>query len=270
MVTDCHTHLLPQRLARKVRGFFDQYLLNQKLAYGLDYDDLLTRHAAEGVTTVWNLPYAHKPGMAATLNASMLEVAHAYSDHPVRIVSGCTVHPLDDDPVEDLDNAVEAGARLLKLHCSVGEYELTDPGLAPVLSRAGELGIPVTVHAGHAVSGHTDAEELIPIAEAVTSHPETTFILAHCGHNAYEAAIAMMGRHRNLYCDLAPVIFEPVPLTAADAERFADRLLFGTDAPNTGTTSALQLDALKKLGLSDATYHAITAGNAEKLIPARR
>ncbi len=254
------------RLAEKIRGYFATYMDAAELSYTLNYPELLESHAAAGIDTVWNLPYAHKPEMARRLNESMLEVAQEYGGHGVSIISGCTVHPDDNDPVEDLRTAVQNGARVLKLHCSVGNYEPTNPKLAPVLDAAGELGVPITIHAGHSITGHTEASELAPISEAVAAHPHTTFILAHSGHHSYEEAMELMRIHPNLVCDLTPVIYEPVPITAADAEEFSDRILFGTDAPNTGKTAAQLLDHLSDSGVSGLTYTRITTLNAQRLI----
>ena len=102
MAIDLHTHLLPKRLANKIRSYFVAHMDASELSYTLHYGRLLESHAASGIDTVWNLPYAHKAGMARGLNESMLEVADEYAKHGVRIVSGCTVHPDDDDPAEEL------------------------------------------------------------------------------------------------------------------------------------------------------------------------
>ncbi len=266
MATDVHTHLLPQRLAKKIRAFFDDFLIDQDLAYTLDYPELLSRHVEDGIDTIWNLPYAHKPGMAAALNESMLEVADECAGYGVTFVSGCTVHPDDPDPGGDVRDAYAAGSRVLKLHCSVGDYNPDDPRLAPVYDAAAEVRMPVTIHAGHSITGHTEASELAPIAAAVAAHPETTFILAHSGHHAYDEAIELLAVHPNLYCDLTPVTFEPVPLTAADAERHSDRILFGTDAPNTGRTATELLNHIRSTGLSESAFDKITSTNATSLL----
>ncbi|MGI9610112.1 MAG: amidohydrolase family protein, partial [Acidimicrobiia bacterium] len=215
---------------------------------------------------VWNLPYAHKGGMARALNHTMLEVAQGLSGYGVRIISGCTVHPDDPDPADDLRAAVEDGARVLKLHCSVGEYQPTHPALTPVLGLAGELGVPVTIHAGHAISGHTEASELLPIGEVAASHANTTFILAHSGHHAYPQSIELMRRHANLMCDLTPVVYESVPISRTEADEFKDRFLFGTDAPNTGISAGQLLTHLSDVGMSADTYRRITETNSTALI----
>lgn len=265
MVVDAHTHLLPGRLAEKIRAFFDEHVAGD-LAYEIDINSTLDALHYEGVETVWNLPYAHRADVASQLNRDILGLSEAFADHPVDIVPGCTVHPDDSTPARDLSEAVEAGARVLKLHCSVGNYSPVDPRLHDVLSEAATLGVPVVIHAGHAISGSTMAEELGPVGQAAAAHPDTTLILAHFGHHAFEDAAQLMTRHPNLYADLTPVVVDPVPLTIEVAERFRERILFGSDAPNTGRPVTELLAGLTELGLEPATYRRITRDNAIGLI----
>jgi len=217
---------------------------------------------------VWNLPYAHKAGMARQLNESMIEVTESLADHAVDVVAGCTVHPDDANPASDFNDAVDAGARVLKLHCSVGDYEPDDPRLGAVLDAAGERGVPVVVHAGHGIDGFTAADELTPIGRTAAQHRSTTLILAHFGHQAFEEAVTMLDEHPNLVADLTPVTFSSVPITAEIADRHADRILFGTDAPNSGFVASELLDLLRSTGASDTTIDAICSDNARRLIGA--
>jgi predicted TIM-barrel fold metal-dependent hydrolase len=267
VITDCHTHLVPDRLAAAIRRFFDAVITEVPLAYGLDRRDVLDQHHAEGVGVVWNLPYAHKAGMAADLNAGMVAISAELADHPVRVVPGCTVHPADPDAAGDLRTAVAAGARVLKLHCSVGDHAIDDPRLATTLDAAGALGVPVVVHAGHDVDGTTAVDELAPLGRVAAAHPATTLILAHCGHAASGDAVALLDAHPNVYADLTPVVRHTVDLPTADIERLADRLLFGTDAPNTALTAAALHADLVARGLSATALEQILHGNAERLVP---
>jgi len=56
-----------------------------------------------------------------------------------------------------------------------------------------------------------------------------------------------------------------VILPADVAERLADRLLLGSDAPNTPISSAQTRAAVHALGLSPAAEAAITGGTARRL-----
>jgi predicted TIM-barrel fold metal-dependent hydrolase len=267
VIVDCHTHLLPDRLASAIRRFFTEHG-TEDFRYPLDHRTVLDRHHVDGISMVWNLPYAHKAGMARELNASMLAVTESLADHPVDVVPGCTVHPDDTDPAADFRDALDAGARVLKLHCSVGNYQPDDPRLGAVLDAAGERGVPIVIHAGHGHDGFTAADELAPIGRAAEQHRSTTLILGHFGHHAFEEAVVLLGEHPNLVADLTPVVYSAVPVTAEIADRHADRILFGTDAPNTGFAASELLGLLRSTGAADATVEAICSGNARRLIGA--
>lgn len=266
MIVDAHTHLLPHRMAVAVRDFFAQHIPGP-LAYPIDHRRVLDSLHADGIDTVWNLPYAHKPGMAADLNRTFAEITATLADHPVAVVTGCTVHPGDTEPAADLSDAVRnGGARFCKLHCSVGGYAPDEDRLTPVWDRAGSLGVPVVIHAGHAPSGHTAVTDLAPLDVVARRHPDTTIVLAHLGHDASGLAVELLRRHPNLWADLTPVVFEPVALTGHLAVEFGDRLLFGSDAPNTAHRAGQLVANLRRLEIPQDVTAQITGGNARRLL----
>jgi uncharacterized protein len=267
-VVDAHVHLLPPRLQAAIRGFFDRYGIDSgRFAYPTDLGEASDRLAAEGVSEVWSLPYARRPGSATDLNESMAGLIAARRDGPVRVIGGCTVHPGDDQPLTVLRSAVEdMGLRVLKLHCSVGEFTPDDPRLDPVWAYAAEVALPVVLHAGHAADGHTDDAELEPVAEVARRHPGARVIIAHCGHTASQAALRLVARHEHVYADLTPVIHHPVRPTAAQLTALAGKLLFGSDAPNTGLTVTELLAGLAGPDLPEDAWVALTGGTARRLI----
>lgn len=79
--------------------------------------------------------------MARGLNKAVLELVKEVNAQQmgIEVVPGCTVHPADGElpdeeggslkPEQVLEEAVKNGARVVKLHCSVGSYEVTDDRL---------------------------------------------------------------------------------------------------------------------------------------------
>ena len=233
---DSHVHLLPDRLAAKVRAFFTSGGLVD-FAYPLDHGAVEEMLLVEGITGVWNLPYVHKPGMAEALNASSASIASAAAlDTGLAVVAGCSVHPQDADPVAIVRTAVEQhGCGVLKLHCSVGDHQPTDPRLDGVWDYVEAIRLPVVVHAGHGVNGMTEIDELGPIDEVARRHPEARIVIAHCGHRASATALDLLERHPHVHADLTPVVREPVELPPAEAEA----------AVLGGTASRLQAEILR-------------------------
>ena len=211
-IVDSHVHLLPGRLAIKVRSFFEANM-NRSLSYPIAHEAILDSLAAAGVREVWSLPYAHKPAVAAGLNEASADIVRAQASHPVRVLGGATLHPGDRDPVGLLVHAFDVlRLRILKLHCSVGSFDPDDPALDPTWAFVSARAIPVVVHVGHAISGHTNPTDVAKIANVAALAPNAIVIMAHCGHAAVDEVLDLLERFPNLYADLAPVVAEPVVL----------------------------------------------------------
>lgn len=266
-VVDSHVHLLPGRLGDKVRAVFDAGVATRTpLAYPHNHEVVITTLANEGVDKIWTLPYAHKPGVAAGLNIASAATVEQFANAPLRVVGGATIHPGDDTPTEILRTAVdELGLRVLKMHCSVGSFSLDDPDLQPVFAFANERRLPIVVHLGHNVNGHTEADELPLIAQTADRFPDIPLILAHCGHHSAPEALQLMRDHPSLHADLTPVVFEHPNVDRDALSELAPRILFGSDAPNTAISVTQCLTWLDGMNLSHEQHSAILGENAERL-----
>lgn len=267
-IVDSHVHLLPDKLARKIRAFFDNHISRDlKLAYPLEHDAVLESLHRAGVDTIWNLPYAHKAGVAAGMNHASAEIVAEQAAGPVAIVGGATVHPHDHDPAGIVREALEKhGLKVLKLHCSVGHFVADDPHLDPVWTLVSERRIPVVVHTGHAVSGHTTAAELEPLERVARRFPAARIIIAHCGHQAGPEALQLVERYPSIYADLTPVVNELVALPVDKVRQLAHKLLFGSDTPNVALSVPESLAHVTSFGLASASEAAILGNNARRLV----
>ena len=189
------------------------------------------------------------------------------------MIGGCTVHPADDRPAGLVRAAVEdLGLRVLKLHCSVGDFAADDRRLDPVWEYVSAVALPVVLHAGHAPDGHTEAAELAPVAAVARRHPEARIIIAHCGHAASSVALRLVAEHPGLHADLTPVLHQPVRPDPAALAAVAGKVLFGSDAPNTGLSVSSLLAGLAgadgggRQALSAEASAAITGGTAQRLV----
>ncbi len=272
LVVDAHTHLLPPRLQAAIRGFFyARGFPGDGFAYPADPGEARDRLAAEGIGAAWSLPYARRPGSAAELNRAMARLATAQSGSgALRVIGGCTVHPADRRPADLVRTAVEdLGLRVLKLHCSVGDFAADDRRLDPVWEYVSAVALPVVLHAGHAPDGHTEAAELAPVETVARRHPEARIIIAHCGHAASDVTLRLVAGHPGLHADLTPVLHQPVRPDPAQVAAVAGKVLFGSDAPNTGLSVSSLLAGLAAAdggGLSAEARTAITGGTAQRLI----
>ena len=174
--------------------------------------------------------------------------------------------PPTTTPPRIVTDAVDRlGLGVLKLHCSVGAFDVDDPRLDPVFAFAAERRLPVVIHLGHAVDGRTQLGELAALDRVATAHPDAPMILAHSGHEATCEALAVIDAHPCVHADLTPVASSPVDLAAADIAARPDRFLFGSDAPNTPFRVGESVARVRALGLPPAAEAAVLGGNAERL-----
>jgi predicted TIM-barrel fold metal-dependent hydrolase len=265
VLVDTHCHIMPDRLALAIRRFFHEGMPWGRFAYeGVLKDDVVRAEREAGVDRFWALPYAHKAGVAGSLNEWM---ATALADVPAAIPAA-TFHPDDADVAALVTRAFDVlGLRVGKLHCSVGGFDADDPRLEPLWQAAEARAIPVVVHAGHGVDGRTHAHELGPIDRVAAAHPALPLVIAHAALPDIDAALDVMERHPSLLADLTSAHEWAYPMPVDRLEALHERLLFGSDCPSTTSTIASSLEGLRRLGLSTRAVRAITGENALRLVP---
>jgi len=137
---------------------------------------------------------------------------------------------------------------------------IDDPRMKPLLAKCGELHMPVSIHVAEdawmylasdstndglmnaatwkvdmTVKGKLGHDQLIAtLANAVRENPGTTFIACHLANCCSDLSVLgrMLDKYSNLWADIAARYGEisPVPrYTRAFMEKYADRLVYGTD-----------------------------------------
>ncbi len=167
---------------------------------------------------------------------------------------------------------------------------LRNPALDRVLDFAAEVGLVVIFHNDIDVVLPTEAHEpvhLEPVREFFRAHPEVTIIWAHTGLGRFVApaadhvelldALLSDEAFSHVYCDLSwdevakYIVRDETSLEAWTAllERHPDRFLFGTDsvAPSGRDRYLKTWHDYAPLWdrLSEATLHAVTIGNYERI-----
>jgi hypothetical protein len=264
VLVDTHCHIMPDRLALAIRRYFDD-LIGWNLAYpSVLKDDVVRAEREAGVDRFWALPYAHKAGIAGPLNEWMASDVAGIPG----AVAAATFHPDDADLPALVGCAFDGlGLRVAKLHCSVGRFDADDPRFEPLWEGAEARGVPVVVHAGHSENGRTDAPELAPIDRIATAHPRLRIVIAHAGLPDVDAAFDLLERHPALHADVTSAHEWQSTLPIGRIEALHERLLFGSDCPNTASTIAASIEGLRARGLSPQALRAILGENAMRLVP---
>ncbi len=258
---DAHVHAFPERLALAVRNRLDP---GGRFTDSPLLDPLGGRVRDAGFDRAWILPYAHRAGVAESLNEW---VAAEVTRYPW-LVPGASFHPDDDHlPALVRHALIDLRLRVVKVHCAVGAFPPTDPRLRPLWEAAESEGVPIVIHVGQRSPGDTADDEVRQLVPVLTAHPRLRIVLAHTGHPSTASALELLDRHEHLYSDVTPVGARPNAIDPSDLERFAGRILFGSDAPNNATPPADQAAGWATAGLSEHALAMLMGGTAAALIP---
>ena len=194
---------------------------------------------------------------------------------PARLIPFAYALPNYERPVLDLLRSaiMELGFKGIKLH--VGECTLAEYVSGPVFALAGRLGVPCLVDFG----GQLEACRAV-----LSSHPETTVIIAHFGRYLcqdealVDQFIALAEGHANAYLDTSGVVLMH-KIVEAVARLGPGRILFGTDGPHsfrdgpeyasaadTAAFARAAVEGILALPLSSAEKRAILGENAARLL----
>ncbi|WP_435348140.1 amidohydrolase family protein [Haloarchaeobius sp. HRN-SO-5] len=268
--TDAHVHLMPQRLMAAIRE-----ALERDLGWACDHPveptALESALRAQGVDRYVALPYAHEAGLAENLNRWVLEQA----GRSELAVPFATVHP-EDDVRAVVRDALNAGARGLKLQCPVQEASPDDPRLDPAFELCSEYDRPVLLHAGAAPnfedSPHVGIDSFRTF---VASYPDVRVCAAHMGAPDVEAFVAEARAHDQVFLDTsvamssaAPDLFGLDPDDVDDDvfEDLAGSILYGSDFPNVPYDYEREREHLLSRDLSGDAFDALFRGAADRFL----
>ncbi len=137
-LADIHVHFLPPRLLRRVWQYFDEagplVGVSWLIRYKWSDAERVAHLRAMGVRMFSALAYAHRPGMAADLNAWTL----AFGQGTPGCLPSATFYP-EPAAARYVREALDAGARIFKVHLQVGGFAPDDPLLDVPLAR--DLGL---------------------------------------------------------------------------------------------------------------------------------
>ncbi|MDS1271359.1 amidohydrolase family protein [Lipingzhangella sp. LS1_29] len=270
-LVDVHTHFMPQRVLDKVWAYFDAAGPLVGRAWPITYREAehrrLERLRAYGVRAFSSLVYPHKPQMAAWLNAWAGDFAARTPD----CVHTATFYP-EPGAGDYMVAALDSGARIVKAHVQVGDYDPRSRLLDPVWAALQERQTPVVIHCG---SGPMPGSYTGPgpIREVLARFPRLYLVVAHLGLPEYRSFLDLVERYPNVYLDTTMVFTEfterttPFPRDELPRLRaLGHRVLFGSDFPNIPYPYVEALQALVRLELGSDWLRAVCHDNAAALL----
>jgi uncharacterized protein len=208
------------------------------------------------------------PASIRTNNDSVI----AWAAKKPELLPIATVHPYDGEAaLAELQRVAARGIKVLKIHPHTQKFDAADPRVLALVRRAGELGVIVLMDNASIVPA--DCEKLFNLA---LEAPKTKFIFAHMGalNFRFWNILALARTAENLFAENIYFDLSGTAVLAADSPIEAEyvwtlrnvgieHVLFGSDYPQISV--AKTLNALERLGLTDAELDAIRYENARKL-----
>lgn len=267
-VIDVHTHLHPPRLFAAIRRWFSERS-SWVLEHPTEPRAVQSVLHAQGVERFAFCSYAHKPGIAAELNAWLVATARELGTGAIPLA---TVHASDPDPAGDVRDALAAGCAGLKVHEDVQRLRVGDERLASALDAVAAAEGFVLVHVGPIPWSGDTANGPARIARVLERHPRLRIVVAHFGVPDHARYVELASTQPRLFLDTTMIFAAEspmhVPIDRAWVERIAGQVVLGTDYPNIPYPYDGELRGLRALGLRPETLRAITAENARRLAPA--
>ncbi len=194
---------------------------------------------------------ANDPGSDGTFTVPNTMVLDAARQTPDRIIPFVRLDPATAHE-GSLVEWHARGARGLKLHPVAQHTRPEGPETVALVSAAGELGIPVLIHAGFGARPLAE-----PLLALTAQCPRTDLILAHGGRGDARAL-------RDAFIGNPRVAFDTSLATIADlVELPPDQLVFGSDRPYGDLLSNLVLvaGAARHAGWTEGEFAGVLGGN---------
>ena len=273
MIIDGHAHIYAEKIAKKIITSFTQlHHMEPTASVGAGTAaDLLSRMEASHIDYTVLANFAPVKSVERT-NEWTLSVARAYSG----LIPLISVYP--GIPVEQVKNWFQNGAKGIKMHNGIQDFDPADPELTDVYRFCEAHRIPVTFHCGETSRVHlneyTDILHFVPVLKEfpgipfIMTHlaagdPDTVFRLAEeCPNAFFDTSITMTGEkciyriHDDFWESDANVVH-------AFRQIGCGRITFGSDYPFGNPASDIR--RIQNLSLSDEEKLMILGTNSRQL-----
>lgn len=186
-------------------------------------------------------------------------IAEAVRAHPDRLVGFASVNPwYGERGVEELERAVGMGLSGLKLHPALQGFFANDELVYSLIEKSRELGIPIYVHTNTPV--HAMPFQVADLAE---QFPDVPFVLGHMGFaDGWTDVVSAVTSLSNVYLETSLSL--PMPISEAVADLGADRVVFGSDSPESSLEA--ELYKIRILDLDEVARRKILGENIERVL----
>ncbi len=267
-IIDFHVHLFPDRLFDAIwKHFISDY--GWDVIYHLYYRECVDHLRTRGVGLIAYSNYAHRKGMAKSLNEWNVRVL----DEMPELYCFAAYHPEDEDGLEMAASLLDHPRILgFKLQLLVQRFYPHDERLYPLYELVMEKGKRLLIHTGTGPIGN-EFTGVAYFKELMKRYPDLNITVPHMGALEYAEFGELLDGFPNLYLDTSYTFIPGMPegflasnLGVDFLEKYQDRILYGSDFPNVLFPREVEIDTLLGLNLSQSFYDKIFRQNALGII----
>ena len=267
MIIDLHTHIFPDKIAKKTIEYLSEKGGIPPFSDG-SFSGLLCEMEKAGVSVALNLPVVTDPRQFDSINRFAFEINAMAQNGTARVISFGGIHPMCEDIEGKMRFLAEAGFLGVKLHPDYQETFIDDESYVRILECAREHGLVVVTHAGvdGGYRGHPVRCTPERVKRLIDRVGYEKFVLAHMGANerAEEVLDTLCGL--DVYFDTAYVLRNMSRETFLKMldRHGADRILFASDSPWSSIEGDVKI--IKSFGLEKEIEDKIFYENAKALL----
>ncbi len=242
MIVDCHTYVWENLQQLGIASA--EFLRRQSGRTGLTAEPAEHLVAAECVDCSLVLGFRSELLGADVPNRT---VADYVAKHPEKLLGLAGIDPIADDAADRLDEAAESSAfRGVTIAPGAQGFHPADTRVERLYQRCSDEGMVVLVNQGAHLWPGAMMEFARPYLwdEVLRNFPEVKMILSHLGHPWVDETIALLGKHANLYADVAGLIRRPWhaynTLNQVHQYGVMEKVLFASDFPFLSASEAIE------------------------------
>ena len=234
-VMDAHVHIFPGGIFSAIWKWFDAHAW--RIRYQMTSSELLSFLLSRGIHHIVALQYAHKPGIARTLNQYM---AQKCLEFPGEVTGLATVFPGEEEAENILQEAFDMGLKGVKLHAHVQCFDMNSDSMNRLYECCRTNRKPMVMHVSREPKSPAykcDPYELCSadkLEAVLKDFPGLKICVPHLGFDEIGAYKTLIEKYDTLWLDTAMTITDyfPIENSVSLNQYRPDRLMYGSDFPN--------------------------------------
>lgn len=267
MLIDFHTHIFPEKIAKKTIDLLAQKSNGNPFTDGTDLGLVQEMEKSDADICI-TLPVVTKPSQFDSINKYAVEINDKYSSAKRRLISFGGIHPACENIPEKMKFLKDSGLIGVKIHPDYQDTFIDDEGYLKIISAAKELDMIVVTHAG-VDDGYIGTPVKCPpelTRKVIKKIGHKKLVLGHYGgHKQWEKVLDLLCDF-DVYFDTAFTLheIEPAIFNQILSRHGDDKILFASDCPWQSIKGHKNI--LKTFDLGQQTEDKIFYKNALKLL----